>query len=268
MKYMTFNSSCSYAGLANLLSLHGVDTTDRRIALDMGLPYIFSKEENWYLAGPMLQGAKWFNLYLHPHGFNLTETEVRREELCACLQTLSNAMLGIYVSENNKHAVIFNGIKNGLYSFLNNKWEHSDEPDTLLLTEQELLSRLDNAVVIGILNESAPQAAETQHLYQTSVSTLRAMQQDIHTFCAQEHTPQELRQAMNPLFRPLLVDAITMTDLLGEAAIHDWLKSLQSQFMNVIRSGHSTRPADSLDLAVMDEAVCRYIDLIYSKENS
>ena len=41
-KYMTFNSSCSYAGLANMLLRYGVDTQDREIARDMKLPFLFA----------------------------------------------------------------------------------------------------------------------------------------------------------------------------------------------------------------------------------
>ena len=75
-KYMTFNSSCSYAGLANMLLRYGVDTQDREIARDMKLPFQFAYEEDEYRAGPMLQGAQWFNLYLHPRGLEMRETEV------------------------------------------------------------------------------------------------------------------------------------------------------------------------------------------------
>ena len=57
-KYMTFNSSCSYAGLANMLLRYGVDTQDREIAMDMKLPFLFAYEEGEYRAGPMLQGAR------------------------------------------------------------------------------------------------------------------------------------------------------------------------------------------------------------------
>ncbi|MCD8143515.1 MAG: hypothetical protein LUD83_09635 [Clostridiales bacterium] len=42
MKYMTFPSSCTFAGVANLLAFAGVDTSDREIALGMGLPYLFA----------------------------------------------------------------------------------------------------------------------------------------------------------------------------------------------------------------------------------
>ncbi len=44
MKYMTFNASCAYAGLANIPERFGIETEDREIALAMGLPYLFAKE--------------------------------------------------------------------------------------------------------------------------------------------------------------------------------------------------------------------------------
>ena len=69
MRYMTFNSSCSYAGVANMLEYHGILVTDRQIALDMDLPFLFSDEGGVYAAGPMLQSAKWVELYLKPLGF-------------------------------------------------------------------------------------------------------------------------------------------------------------------------------------------------------
>ena len=40
MKYMTFNSSCTYAGLANMLMERGIDVEDYEIALEMKLPFL------------------------------------------------------------------------------------------------------------------------------------------------------------------------------------------------------------------------------------
>ena len=82
----------------------------------------------------MLQGAKWFNLYLKTVGYSITEKAVNQEQLCGYLRALQYAMLGIYVSERNKHAVVYTGMKDGRFCMLNNKWEQSDEPDTLLFS--------------------------------------------------------------------------------------------------------------------------------------
>ena len=62
MKYMHFKASCSYAALAAIMEIIGVDTEDYKIALEIKLPWLFSKEDGAYISGPMLQGAKWFNL--------------------------------------------------------------------------------------------------------------------------------------------------------------------------------------------------------------
>ena len=73
MKYMTFNSACSFAGIANMLEQYGVDVTDREIALGMKLPYLFAYDEGAYVSGPMLQKEEWFNLYLNSIGFKLDQ---------------------------------------------------------------------------------------------------------------------------------------------------------------------------------------------------
>jgi len=60
MKYMHFNSSCPYAGLANLLELQGVETEDYKIALEMNLPYFLRRDviTGYYQSGSSLQSAE------------------------------------------------------------------------------------------------------------------------------------------------------------------------------------------------------------------
>lgn len=157
MKYMTFPSSCSYAALANLLSYHGIDTEDRAIALQIRLPYLFDKEGGQYLSGPMLQGAKWFRLYLSPLGFALKEHQLNREEAIPFLRENLPAMLGLHVTPDRKHAVICTSFQREEIIFLNNKHQQSSEPDTIRLTESDLFSRLDETVTIGVLKRTEPE---------------------------------------------------------------------------------------------------------------
>jgi len=67
MKYMHFNSSCPYAGVANLLELQGMDKEDYKIALEMNLPYFLRRDviTGYYQSGSSLQSAEWFDLYLN-----------------------------------------------------------------------------------------------------------------------------------------------------------------------------------------------------------
>ncbi len=262
MKYMTFNSSCSYAGIANLLSFYGIDTEDRTIALEMGLPFLFDYEDGCYLSGPMLQGAKWFDLYLNPIGYTMTEKEVNKEQLCDHLRGLQIAMLGVYVSERNKHAVIYTGMKDNKFCMLNNKWEQSDEPDTLLISDEELLRRVDETVTVGVLNKTACETVKTESMAKRSIAVLQSLEKDIAGFCSQERSPAEIRASMDTLFRAILLDGITMLDLIGETLISQKLKIVQGQFMNAVKENKPLQLDRRLDMALLNSAITEYIDLI------
>ncbi len=262
MKYMTFNSSCSYAGIANLLSLYGVDTEDRTIALEMGLPFLLDYEDGCYLSGPMLQGAKWFDLYLKPIGYTMTEKEVRKEQLCEYLRDLRYAMLGIYVTERNKHAVVYTGMRDGKFCMLNNKWEQSDEPDTLLFSGQELLQRVDESVMVAVLSKTACEAVKTEDIVKHSIVVLQSLAKEIAGFCSQERSPMDIRASMDTLFRAILLDGITMLDLIGEAQISQKLKIVQGQLMNAVKENKPLRLDQCLDMGLLNSAVADYISLM------
>ena len=64
MKYMTFNSSCSFAGIANMLERMGYAYEDYQVAAGMELPYIVARDNGGYIAGAMLQEKKYFDIFL------------------------------------------------------------------------------------------------------------------------------------------------------------------------------------------------------------
>lgn len=262
MKYMTFNSSCSYAGLANLLAFYDMDVSDREIALDMGLPYLFTKDHGKYLAGPMLQSEEWFNLFLRPHGFMLREREILRDQMTGYLRESEHAMLGIRVSPGSKHAVIYDGREGEKYRLLNNKWENSDEPDTLLLSEEELLNRLDDKVMVAVLERAAREEVDKRNYYEKSVGILEQLGQDMEKFCTIERSPEELSNAMDTLFRAILLDGITMLELLGETEIRKKLKTVQGQFLAAVRENRAVCLDCALDLNLLQEGIREYGCLI------
>ena len=262
MKYMTFNSSCSYAGLANLLSFYGVDTEDRDIALRMHLPYLFACEDGCYLSGPMLQGSKWFDLYLNPLGFTLVERILDKDAVSTELWDNVPAMLGIRVSPKSKHAVIYTGFRDRKYRFLNNKRQDSPEPETLSLTEEQLLARLDESVVVGHLKRIAPASVSFRSCLENSVLVLQSLQAEINAFCGKEQSAASMREAMNALFRPILLDGVTMLELLDETTIVTTLKGVRTQFLDVIKEGQAAILADRLDMPLLNGAITQYETLI------
>ena len=143
MKYMTFKSSCSYAGIANMLEQYGIDTSDREIALEMKLPYLFHYQDGVYLSGPMLQSAEWFDIYLNPLGFQLIEKKISAEKIADYLKEQKTAMLGIKMGNEGKHAVVYKGMELNEFVFLNNKRENEEVPCEIRFTEEELRQNVE-----------------------------------------------------------------------------------------------------------------------------
>ena len=107
MKYMTFNSSCSFAGIANMLERMGYAYEDYQVAAGMELPYIVARDNGGYIAGAMLQEKKYFDIFLKKIGYELTEEKISRQKVFSYLkETKSCAMLGIKIDEKHKHAVV------------------------------------------------------------------------------------------------------------------------------------------------------------------
>ena len=262
MKYMTFNASCSYAGLANLLDWYGVDVEDRVIALKIELPYLFAREGRRYLSGPMLQGAEWFDLYLHPIGFTFIERRLERAEVCSFLKDHPPAMLGLHVTPESKHAVVYTGGGGGEYCFINNKRQDSTEPETLRLTESALLSRLDKTVVVGMLENIEPLPSALHDRLAVSPGVLLALQSEINDFCTQQQTPAAQAAALNDLFRPLLLDGVTMLELLEDTEPAASLRTVRAQLLPLIRAGRPAVLSESIDLSLLNASIRAYHDRI------
>jgi hypothetical protein len=240
-----------------MLSFYGVDTQDRAIAIEMGLPYFFDVEDGFFSAGPMLQGEKWFNLYLNPLGFAWVERKIETAALCSTLRKMEYAMLGIHVSDDNKHAVVFTGVKGDKFEFLNNTWERTDEPGTLLFTENALVDRVDPTVTVGYLVKTDRKSVCKNELLKRSEGILWNL--------VEEKSVPELHASMNLLFRPILLDGITMLELLGQTVLRDQLRTVQGQYMQAQKENKPLRLSQYLDLNLLEEAARGYAALIHEQ---
>ncbi len=270
MKYMTFPSSCAFAGVANLLAFAGVDCSDREIALGMGLPYLFAKsEQGGYLSGPMMQTGELFDLYLRPRGFHLAEQREEPSAVPSLLGDHAPAMVGVRLDADRKHAVIYTGWDgDGRYRLLNNKREDAPDCDQFLFTEEELLARLDASVTVGWL-EAVPCVDVAFLPYLTaSIPVFQEMRDELRAFCGTSHTWAELRQARDPLFRPLLLDGVSMANLLGESALEEGLRELQSAFLAALRRGQEVAAGEVLPMPKLEEAMEAYSRLMMEKREA
>ena len=238
MKYMHFNSSCSYASIANLLYLDGIDTEDFVIALAIDLAYLLVKDGASYLAGTMLQSKEIFDIYLNPLGYEFIEENYDKDEVLKILEASDkNYMLGVNIAQGNKHAIIFKEHKDNRFRFINNKYDDSDEPDEFVWTAEELKKRLDEKTFLAHLEKCDVKDVDMEEPLLKSIENLGALKEDIINFSKREISKNELRESMNTLFRAALLDLVTMFLLIEEDKLMKRTKKLQKEYINVIKKG-------------------------------
>lgn len=262
MKYMTFNSSCSYAGVANMLLQLGYNVEDWQIALGMHLPYLFDLQDGIYATGPMLQNADWFNLYLHPLGYAMTETVVSKSEIPNHLHQCGIAMLGLRITPSNKHAVVFTGMDEENFRFINNKWCNDDAPESLLLSTEALKDRLDDTVMVATLKKVPASTPDFHTLFHHSCQVLEQYKTDIQIFCQNAKNKEERFAAMNSLFRATLLDGITMLELIGQKELAERFRHIQRPFLAAIQEETPVVLTEKLDIQSWLSAIDAYIALI------
>ena len=269
MKYQSFNSSCCYAGLANMLDDFSIDVEDRDIALAANLPYMlrFDPERNSFLAGAMLQGAKWFNLFLKPRGLHFAERVMSREAAVNFLASAdARVMLGVEVSEGIKSALVFDGIRGGRFHLINNKWKNSDGSERFMFTAQELYDRLSDENLLGWVEPSTKSQIDFPEELSLTLSCIPKYRTALHDFCSVSRDRITLNWAVEPLFRPLLTDIPSMMELVGEARIYLMLCVLQRSFDAAFSSdGDKITVFDFLSEQQLNETLDRYTEIVRDK---
>ena len=267
MKYMTFNSSCSYAGIANMLEQYGIDTTDREIALGMKLPYLFVYDDGAYVSGPMLQKAEWFDIYLNSIGFQLIEKKISADKVADYLKEQKTAMLGIKMGNAGKHAIVYKRMEADELIFINNKWENEEVPSEIKFAEEELREKIEAEVIVAILQTIKATRVSMIDKLEESLVVLQANVLEIIELCNKEVTIEYLQSKLNTLFRPLFLDGITMLDLIGEKELSEAFKGMQGNLLRALRQdkNQSVRLGEYISADKLQVLAQRYAELIRRK---
>ncbi len=264
MKYMTFNSSCSYAGIANMLNQYGVDTNDREIALGMRLPYLLAYSDGAYVSGPMLQKAEWYDIYLNSIGFTLIEKKVSADNVVDYLNEQKTAMLGIKMENGGKHAVVYIGMEENQLVFLNNKWESEEAPEKIFMTADELQQKVETELVVATLHAVKETEICVLDKLENSLVVLQEMMMEIVELCNKDVTIEYLRSKLNTLFRPLFLDGITMLNLIGEVELAEAWREMQGDLLSALRqdANQVIRLSEYISTDKLQGLVLRYEELI------
>lgn len=263
MTYMSFLASCSYCCLANLLEVYGIHTTDRQIALDMALPYLFVQDANGYCAGAMIQSPAYFDLYLNPKGLSFAENACTREETLAFMDTHIPCMVGI-AGEFGKHAMVYLGRQAEAVHLLNPHRKGDGQPDHMDLADEELTTRLSNENMVGYLETCAPKAGVLGVELERSLKTMDSYEAEVSCFCSVSQTEAAVRESLNTLFRPFALDLLAMMELIGENALAARLRIFRDQAMAMFRAG-SCKPDTIVDMDNFRNAAALYSSMIRSQ---
>lgn len=81
-------------------------------------------------------------------------------------------------------------------------------------------------------------------------------------FCSKEQSPAARQQAVEALFRPILLDGVTMLELLEEEKPATSLRAVRTQLMKAVRESRPAVPSSYLDMPLLTTAMTEYARLI------
>ena len=94
------------------------------------------------------------------------------------------------------------------------------------------------------------------------MTVLRENCEELIRFASEKHAPDAYAPAMNRLFRPLLLDGITMLELAGETALAQEFTVLQGQFLSFLRGTREEPLREALSLNRLQALAEQYASLI------
>ncbi len=215
MNTVTLASGMLLAGIANMLGLYGIDSSDTAIAKGLEAPYLLLLDENGYTAGTGLYQPKHANLYLHPRGFHMSEHRIPKAETAAFLRDQRCALLTLNVTDTARRMVVYSGYADRKYHFLNLKQRFSMEPDTLSFASTALRNRLDAEVTVYTLEECPPVQEDVLSLLILSLKNIQACRKELAA-CPARVSQEEFDRLDKRLFRPLMQDVPPVVSLIND----------------------------------------------------
>ena len=238
-KYQSFNSSCAYAGIANLLLKFGVDVEDRDIIINSNAAYqvLYNKEKNAFSAGYKVQGKYWFNCFLNMIGFEYIEVSTNIDDYISRLQSnIEPHIIGLWINDIERHVHNYIGIENNKYKFLNNKWIDSNENDFLYLNETEIRSVNRYELKYGYLQKLNFRYESFDKTY--FLRTLDNIEYYLiflkYNFKVEKPIEVHIKEK-ETIYRTLLLDMQSMLEILGYLEMSETIKLLRSSYLRGLK---------------------------------
>lgn len=230
---MHANSSCSYCAISYMVQVFDINVTDIDIVKEINLPLMFEKNNNQYNSGFMLQSKKWFDLFLNPRGLELKELMFNKNPAIAFLKENKNVMIGLKTPQG-KHAVVLVDYSGSCFKFFNPTHEGSGEEEYLVLNEETLINSLDNKLSVARIVPCEKKSVDLKDNIVESISALSFYKNDLESFVENNAAREAYRNNLD-LFRPLLLDGLTVMEITNETSLLSLMKQAQKQLLSFIR---------------------------------
>lgn len=148
---------------------------------------------------------------------------------------------------------------------MNNKRKNSEEPGQLCLSRQELERRLEADTAIAMLGRCEAGPASLAPVLESSLAAFQELRQELLRFCSVPQSPTELAAARDRLFRPILLDALSVLPLAGEWTLCEKLGAVQKEYLRTIRQNRPIVLAQELPMERLVEALELYQNRIEAK---
>lgn len=273
MKYMTFNNSCFFAALANILEKGGINIEDKDIIKDSLIPFVFkkAKKTDEYIAGYDVQDDDIISDYLSKYGlrfvskkFVLNDNKLNKRNLIEDIKDKKNVIVSLKVLENNNwHATIFVRYKEPHYIFKNMKRVDSKETDYYMFTFDELIEKLADKVQYGYIVLANPKnSVDKSTLLSDSLVVLNEYKSSLLKYCNELYSHKERTHSRDKLFRALLLNYLDLAKLVEYNEIVIKLSELQKQYLNSFKNVYDMKISTYLDIDLLEEVFNEIIDKI------
>ena len=248
MTDMNFRNSCSYTCLSILLGKYSsifLYIDDILIAKEINLPYYFTQHNGTYYAGGLLQGRKYFDLFLYQKLLCFNEENLNKIKVIELLKTNVNVMFGVS-NGNRKHAVVSDGYDSAKDTFTIIWPEHKSIGGTRKesFNSSELINRLEDNVVVGkIIPMDSSNTREEMVDYvkneiignmELTLQFLKSYENDLNLWKTRNIITNEIKYN---LFRAFLVELPDMLGVVNEGELASEIKDLYGQLTPACESG-------------------------------
>lgn len=274
---MTFNNSCFFTALANLLEDFDIDIEDRDIIKDSYIPYIFSFKDNVYHSGYSIQEADVLNDYLKQYILSFKEKkyttgslEERKHNLIKELRkTKYRKIVSLKLYSNEEwHATIFEEFRDSQFHFTNMRRNDDNRLTRISLTYDELFEKLADVVQYGYLERDTKFIVlNKKSIFNNSLSVLNSYMVALKEYVNNSYDIEKRIDSRDKLFKALLLNYLDISSLMCWNELHNDLKILQRQYLDSFKVKDVIRLSDYMDVKLIGKCFLKIKQLIHDNKS-